>query len=196
MNATSKLKFKTAVLCIASTGLLAGCVHTPDLAPKPLQDLPSNFTASSEGSTAAEKWWLTFEDENLNVLIEQALAGNQQLLSTWSRLAQAQAMMDAANASWWPSLSGSFSAGRAKQSSMFPESNVITGSLQASYEIDLWGKLNNQRQAATMDLAASRDSLEATAMTLAAEVTDTWFGWVAQQAQLKLLQSQLETNTT
>ena len=100
-------------------------------------------------------------------------------------------MADAANASWWPSLSGSFSAGRAKQSSMFPESNVITGSLQASYEIDVWGKLNNQRQAAAMDLAATRDSLEAAAMTLAAEVTDTWFGWVAQQAQLKLLQSQL-----
>ena len=104
--------------------------------------------------------------------------------------------MDAANASWWPSLSGSFSAGRSKQSHLFPESNVFSGSLQASYEIDIWGKLNNQRQAAAMDLAATRDSLEATAMTLAAEVTDTWFGWVAQQAQLQLLEKQLETNST
>ena len=33
-------------------------------------------------------------------------------------------------------------------------------------------------------------------MTLAAEVTDTWFGWVAQQAQLQLLEKQLETNST
>ena len=79
---------------------------------------------------------------------------------------------------------------------MIPESNVISGSLQASYEIDVWGKLSNQRQAAAMDLAASRDMLESTAMTLAAEVTETWFGWVAQKAQLKLLRSQLETNKT
>ncbi len=196
MKATSNRKRWVAALCISSVGLLSGCLHNPDLDPKPLQVLPASYSDSSSSSTANEKWWLTFEDQSLNGLVDQALAGNQQLLSTWSRLAQAQAMADAANASWWPSLSGSFSAGRAKQSSMFPESNVITGSLQASYEIDVWGKLNNQRQAAAMDLAATRDSLEATAMTLAAEVTDTWFGWVAQQAQLKLLQSQLETNVT
>ena len=196
MNATSTANKWMASLAILGTGLLAGCLHNPNLTPKPLQALPANYTESSESSAANDKWWMTFEDQELNNLVDQALAGNQQLLSTWSRLAQAQAMMDAANASWWPSLSGSFSAGRAKQSSMFPESNVITGSLQASYEIDVWGKLNNQRQAAAMDLAATRDSVEATAMTLAAEVTETWFGWVAQQAQLKLLKSQLETNVT
>ena len=143
-----------------------------------------------------DKWWVAFKDETLNKIMDQALTGNQQLLSTWSRLKQAEAMMGQAKATWWPSINTSFAAGRAKQSRFFPETDVINGSLQASYELDVWGKLSNQRQAAAMNLAATRDSLESIAMTLAAEVTEAWFGWVAQQAQLTLLESQLETNKT
>ena len=99
MSATSTGKIWMASLSILGAGLLAGCLHNPNLAPKPLQALPANYTESSESSTANDKWWITFEDQALNNLVEQALADNQQLLSTWSRLAQAQAMMDAANAS-------------------------------------------------------------------------------------------------
>ena len=196
MKPTSIKYGHTTLAATLSAAMLAGCVHTPNLDPKPLQELPADFTSSNSGQSAGDKWWLTFNDQELNQLVEQALAGNQQLLSTWSRLNQAQALMSQANASWLPTLGASFSGGRSKQSAGFPESNVVSGSLQASYEIDVWGKLNNQRQAAAMDLAATRDSLEASAMTLAAQVTDTWFGWVAQQSQLKLLKSQLETNTT
>ena len=196
MKPTSLKLIQTTLVAALSTAMLAGCIHTPNLEPKPVQELPANFANSESGENAGDKWWLLFNDKALDALVEQALSGNQQLMSTWSRLDQAKAMMDAANASWWPTLSAGLSGGRAKQSAAFPESNVISGSLQASYEIDIWGKLNNQRQAAAMDLAATRDLFESAAMTLAAQVTDTWFAWVAQQAQLKLLKSQLETNTT
>ncbi|MBT6177673.1 MAG: efflux transporter outer membrane subunit [Deltaproteobacteria bacterium] len=190
-----KISYIAFVATLSATGL-AGCIHTPNLQPKPLQELPGEFISSNSEENSGDKWWLNFNDKNLDALVEKALEGNQQLLSTWSRLDQAEAMMDAANASWWPTLNASISGGRSKQSASFPETNVISGSLQASYEIDVWGKLNNQRQAAAMDLAATRDLLESAAMTLAAEVTENWFAWIAQQSQLKLLQSQLETNTT
>lgn len=196
MKPTSNIPGRTTLATALSAALLVGCIHTPNLEPKPLQDLPADYISSNSGQNSGDKWWLHFKDQALDSLVEEALKGNQQLLSTWSRLDQAQAMMDAANASWWPTLSTSVSAGRVKQSASFPESNLISGSLQASYEIDVWGKLNNQRQVAAMDLAATRDLLESAAMTLAAEVTDNWFAWVAQQAQLKLLQGQLDTNST
>ena len=190
-----KISYITTVVTLSATSL-TGCIHTPNLQPKPLQELPGEFISSNSNENPGDKWWLNFNDKNLDALVEKALEGNQQLLSTWSRLDQAEAMMDAANASWWPTLNAGISGGRSKQSASFPETNIISGSLQASYEIDVWGKLNNQRQAAAMDLAATRDLLESAAMTLAAEVTENWFAWVAQQSQLKLLQSQLETNTT
>ncbi|MEE2960368.1 MAG: efflux transporter outer membrane subunit [Myxococcota bacterium] len=175
---------------------LSGCLHNLDLTPKPLNPFPENFVSGNQKEMADDKWWIAFKDASLNEIMAEALTDNQQLLSTWSRLKQAETMMDQANATWWPSINASFAAGRAKQNRFFPETDVINGSLQASYELDVWGKLSNQRQAAAMDLASTRDSLESVAMTLAAEVTEAWFGWMAQQAQLRLLNSQLDTNKT
>lgn len=194
----SRLKSRPLVFfaggCVAL--FLSGCLHTPNLEPSPLGDMPSAFSTNDGTQTPPQKWWTAFDDPSLNTLVDQALGGNQELQATWSRLNQAEAMLTQANSSWWPSLNASVSGGRTKQSSAMPESNLISGSLQASYEVDVWGKLNNQRQAAAMDFAATRDSLEAAAMTLAAEVSDTWFGWVAQQQQITLLKEQLETNKT
>ena len=61
-----------------------GCIHSPDLAPQPLQNLPTHYTEPSDSTVKGDRWWLAFEDHDLNTLAEQALVDNQQLLSTWS----------------------------------------------------------------------------------------------------------------
>lgn len=69
-------------------------------------------------------------------------------------------------------------------------------SLAAGYEVDLWGRIASQYRAARFDVQATRDELESTAITLAAEVTDRWLRIHEQQELQRVLAEQLQTNKT
>ncbi|MEC9466844.1 MAG: efflux transporter outer membrane subunit [Myxococcota bacterium] len=183
--------------CVVTT-LAAGCLHSPELNPRAPVATSETFDASGQAELA-ERWWETFEDTQLNTLVTQALTDNLSLKAAWARLSQAESLRAAASASLWPQLSANAGAGKTRSRfSNFPVTDVnsFTLSAQASYEVDLWGKLSNQRQAAELETAATRDNLEAAAISLSAEVVETWFALIAQRAQLELLKAQLETNRT
>lgn len=69
-------------------------------------------------------------------------------------------------------------------------------SLAAAYELDLWGRIYTQYRAAHEDVAATREDLEATAITLAAEVADRWLRILEAQELQRILAEQMETNQT
>jgi multidrug efflux system outer membrane protein len=69
-------------------------------------------------------------------------------------------------------------------------------SLAASYEVDVWGRIASQYNAAEFDVAATRDDLESAAMTLAAEVADRWLRIHEQRELQRILAEQLKTNRT
>ncbi len=68
--------------------------------------------------------------------------------------------------------------------------------LAAGYEIDLWGRVAAGHNAARLNFEASRDDLEAAAMTVAGEVVDRWLRIIELRAQKQLLAQQLETSRT
>jgi len=94
------------------------------------------------------------------------------------------------------------SAGSASSTAETPTGRLVTESkyfalgLAASYEVDLWGRVKSQHEAARRDLEASREDLDAAVMTLAAEVAQRWLEILEQQDQKTLLLEQLETNRT
>ncbi len=69
-------------------------------------------------------------------------------------------------------------------------------SLSASYEVDLWGRIASGYRAAQLDQDATRRDLEATAITVVAEVVERWLRIQEQQALSAILEEQLETNRT
>jgi NodT family efflux transporter outer membrane factor (OMF) lipoprotein len=97
---------------------------------------------------------------------------------------------------------GSSSAGRVSSSEIGGDVQVSTETkayslgLAASYELDLWGRIWANRQAAHLDVQTSYDDLQTTAMTLAAEIVSRWLSILELQAQQELLRQQLETNRT
>ncbi|MBN2161610.1 MAG: TolC family protein [Pontiellaceae bacterium] len=66
--------------------------------------------------------------------------------------------------------------------------------LSAGYEVDLWGRVRSQTEAATLDRAASQQDLDAVAMTLTAQVAELWAGIISQRNQTELIRQQLESN--
>ena len=147
---------------IASSLVLTSCITPPhlDLQQRPLA--PDNLGLSSQMSapvTAARAWWTTFNDPQLDRLMEQALAANPTLAQALARVREAQSLADSTRAGLAPNIS--FNAQETRQ--RFSGHDVIPPpyagtdrwegreGLDLSWTIDFWG-----RQAALLEQARSR----------------------------------------
>lgn len=190
----SRLLSRPGVL--AATLVLAACATPPDRSTEPV-DLPSAFSGTGQPQVyeVSDTWWTAFEDSELNQLVERALDDNFSLRASYQRLRQARAVADRQSANLFPSLDATASAER-QQSDSGPNSgtDIFRAGLSASYEVDLWGRVQSLSAAETLRAAATQADYQAAAVTLSGEIASTWFQLVEQRAQLTLAQSQLETN--
>jgi len=211
MKRARKLPIRPA-LFIAAALTATGCmVHKADTKPKSPIELPEQYAeVDKERAGQAEqtpdpgRWWEDFGDADLNALVERSLADSLQLRQTWARLDQAEALARQAGASLQPNVNAELSASRTRRNMTFPgpagntttsiTQNNYSASIPVAYEVDLWGKLRSRARAAAYDAFASRDDVEAAAMTLTANVAENWFNIVEQRAKAKLLRQQLMTN--
>jgi|SaaInlStandDraft_7_1057024.scaffolds.fasta_scaffold00481_12 NodT family efflux transporter outer membrane factor (OMF) lipoprotein len=153
--------------------------------------VPEKFTQSGT-SPLQEHWWLAFNDPQLNQLIDQALNNNFSLLSTFNRLQQAEAIAIKQSADLIPSISAAF-GGEQSYSNLGDSSRFAFG-LNASYEVDLWGRLRAQKHAAELDVRVAEENLNTAAISLSSEVAIAWYRLIGQRSQLHLLKQQIKTN--
>ena len=133
-----------------------------------------------------DAWWTLFGDERLNDLETRAMTANQSLQAAFARLEQARADTRVARADLLPTLAASGSATRSRVSQNSPtylagpRSGRLEGSdlvLQGdlSYEIDLWGRVRNQVQAARDTQQAQADALGTLRLSIGAELANDYF---------------------
>lgn len=168
--------------------LLAGCSHTAspvDVLPTPPNEWQHAIPADEP---VPADWWRGFASPELDGLVEQALASNHDLAAAAARLRQAQASARAAGAPLLPALDGNLGASREGRLGGDAETagNQYRGGLAASYEVDLWGRLTANHDAALAELAASRFDRDALTLSLTATLTDTWLRQVALAERLRL----------
>ncbi len=174
--------------------MVSGCA-TPSKDFQPPIHMPDKFTESG-AEMLPEKWWFSLNDPDINRLIEQALDGNMSLKISWDRLAQSTAIARKAVADLYPSLDVEGGASRTREqvnSISNTRKNYSLGAA-ASYELDLWGRVRAGRDAAALDLYASREDLMTAAITISTQVASTWYQLVEQYGQRKLLTEQVVTN--
>ncbi len=175
-------------------------VHKTMTEVQPPEELPEAF---SEGETLppTDRWWEAFGDQDLDRLVEEALADNLTLNMAWARLDQARQLTIIAGAGRYPGLDFGFGAQRQHYGGGLPATvppsipetlDTFSATLALSYQVDLWKKISNFRKAAVLDFEASRGDLEATALTVASGVAEIWASLAAQQAGLELLEEQLK----
>ncbi|MCK4619201.1 MAG: efflux transporter outer membrane subunit, partial [Desulfobacterales bacterium] len=148
-----------------------------------------------------KKWWETFNDSALNVIVEEAPSNNLNLKQIWARLMQARAVAIQAGADRYPDLTGTAGATHFRQrtkngSALTSTSENYSLGVSSNYELDLWGRVRAEQEAAILSTEASEQDLKAAAITLAAEVTNRWLQIIAQRTQKHLLNEQLKTNRT
>ena len=178
---------------------LASCTPFTPAARSGLEDaaMPASFSLHDSIKDPSQRWWETIGDAQLNSFVDEAFSENQTLLSYWARLEKAQAQARKAGADLKPSLTGDAGASYTKiksaDSGLVENENYGIG-LIASYEVDLWGRIRATQESAFLEAAASREDLNAAAMTVAAEVADRWVAILSQRLQKQLLEQQLTTN--
>ena len=148
-----------------------------------------------------EKWWRQFDDPVLNQLIEQAEAESPTLAQAWANIEKARATLVTAEASGLPGLSGSASLARARSQQLSSELATATtrsAGLDASWEIDLFGKARRNAEAARARIDARIDDWHDARISLAAEVADTYVQYRAcgllADAYGRQLSSTMETD--
>jgi NodT family efflux transporter outer membrane factor (OMF) lipoprotein len=142
-----------------------------------------------------DRWWTAFDDASMNVQIERSLDGNYTLAAAWERLRAAQALTRREASDLLPYLDGIGDAAGLFRSDG-PEESLFTLGLEASYEVDLWGRIGSRVEAERLRASATFADYQATALALSAEVARTWFALIEAHAQLALLNEQIQTNLT
>jgi len=178
---------------VVSLGVSGCSPHKVTHNPAPPIELPEAYSSIDEtGSNLPDRWWEDFGDTALNRLVEKALQGNLQVKAAWERVTQAKMLAKQAGAGRFPTVSLKAQALKTEPSNPF---QVITPvSVAASYELDLFRKSADAMASADASTVAARDQVESSAMTLVAQIADSWFALIAQNARLELLNEQIKVS--
>ncbi|BBE51846.1 Outer membrane protein OprM [Ferriphaselus amnicola] len=185
------------LLSVLVCAVLGACKSGPDYQ-RPALDLPQDLGAhvtTAEPATAAlpgDHWWESYGDPVLNALEQEALVHNADLKVAASRVIEAQAQLGISEADQLPTLSANLSDSRTKNTlnGVFPRpatlpriQNYSRATLNASYELDLWGKLRRANEAARAQLLAFEASRDAVRLSMTAQVAQQYFALLAYDAQ-------------
>ncbi len=163
--------------------ILAGCALGPDYF-RPSVPTPEAWRhaekAADAPSLANLAWWDLFQDEELRALIGAALEENKDLRIAVARVDQARARLGLARGDQLPRLDarGQYSRQRFSEEGTFPlpdpETDVFVLTGDASFEVDVWGKLRRASEAARAELLASEATRQAVVLTLVSDVAATY----------------------
>jgi outer membrane protein, multidrug efflux system len=195
---------KHTTLALAAGLLLSACAGWgPPAAPPaaPRSPAAAQF-GNAEGASTAEPvalFWQLFNDATLNRLVELALAQNTDLRVALARVNEARALALGSDGLGRPTLDAGAGVSRTRtgdgSAGSSLTSNNLNAGLQASWEIDLFGRISNEQRAAQATLLASQALQRAVQVTVVAEVARSYFELRGQQAQLRVALAALQTQT-
>lgn len=132
-------------------------------------------------------WWTVFDDSQLNGLIEQATAASPTLEMALQRVNQARATAGLAEADQAFQLGAGF--GPTRQGDGSPTASTQwRAQLNASYEVDLFGRLSGASRAANLDLQAQQSAYRSVLLALQADVAQQYFAIRSLDSELDVLQ--------
>ncbi|WP_340104921.1 efflux transporter outer membrane subunit [Rhodohalobacter sp. 8-1] len=192
----SRLVFNFALLLITGTILfvLSGC-SAQKRAIEPPVEVPQDFSDSGRNITP-DRWWTSFNDDQLNAIIDSAMQDNFDLLTAWERLRASRALVDRESSSLFPTLEATGGAEATRTDDPSNNSEVFMLGAAAGYEVDLWGRIQSAVEAERFRADATFADFQTTALTLSAEITRTWYQLADAQNQVNLIDEQIETNLT
>lgn len=167
---------------------LSACASVPDLGEAPQPRAPGSLVAAQAlaappASFPDDRWWIRWQDPQLDALVAEALAGSPDVALATARLVQAEAQLGQARAAGEPQVDLEASAGGVRPSlnqgfprGFLPENVRSQGylGLNFAFDPDLWGRQRAQLAAATSSARAAEVDAAQARLLLASSVVRTY----------------------
>jgi len=191
---------------------------------QPVVDIPPEFAATPASAAAAwppTEWWQGFNSPELDALITQARAANQDLAAAAARVVQADAQVRISGAPLLPALNGTGSfdytrsgtgassaggssaalaslasaaggpATVARNSPHYFDFRTYSAQLQVSYDLDFWGRNRALYRSAEATALGTRFDQQTVALTIESSVANTYFAFLAAQDRVRIAERNL-----
>jgi len=164
---------------------LSGCTIGPDYT-RPAVDVPKAFIyePASAADTANTLWWKQYNDPVLDGLIAEALAHNLNVKVAAANVEQAAGVLTQTRSGLFPQVGYQGTAGRARTTEAGANAGVANlipnpqtsyeALLNASWEIDLWGRIRRLSEAARANLLATDEARRGVILSLVASVANNY----------------------
>jgi len=176
---------------------LSGCILTTGTVTGPVLDVPPVYRAASgkpHAALPAPDWWRGFRSGELTMFVERAHLANLDIAAAVARIEQADASTRIAGAPLLPSIGFDASATHSGTGTT-PGTSNYRAVLNASYEIDFWGKNRAALRAAEFTSIASRFDREVIVLSTIASVINTYLQILAAQDRLRIARSNVAAAT-
>ncbi len=191
-------------LCALVLPLVGGCVTAGPDYQRPAVSTPTNWVARVDGAVrggsldvaALSQWWSVFHDPVLADLVASAQRNNLDLKQAEARLRKARAQRRLAGAERLPTISANASASRSRSSEELGSGQTMSSyanSLDASWELDLFGGNRREVESAEASLQASQEALHDVMVSLLAEVALEYVQYRSCQVRLAITETNLAT---
>jgi multidrug efflux system outer membrane protein len=183
----------------AASLIFGACSFAPKYE-RPTTSLPAEyrFAQPNEAASIADlPWWEIFKDPVLQNLIEEALTNNRDLVIAAARVDEARAFVGIAKADFYPQISAQIDAlyGRPVSKQILPDATTggrFNASAGMTWELDLWGRIRNGRDAAIADLIATENGRRAIVLSLVSGLAQAYLELRDLDLELDIAKSNTE----
>lgn len=188
-------RLSRVVAWVFLTLIAAGCTVGPPYV-KPELAVPGTFRAQITPAEAASfadlPWWSVFRDPVLHGLIAEALTNNYDLQVAVARVEQARAKIEEVASQGKPQVG--YEAAATGEKVVVPQSKSLdsvtygsfTGLINAAWELDIWGRIQHQTDAATAQFLAQEYVRRGVIMTLVSDVAAGYFDLLELDRELAI----------
>ena len=184
-----------AALAAAFSVTLAGCTVGPDYL-RPQFDTPSSWRIDYPQATELTnlQWWTQFQDPVLNQLIETALRENQDIRIAAARVDQFLGQLQTTRSQFFPQIGYGLDVSRNRTSERNysslggkdPWYRLYQGTISADWQLDLFGRVRRQSEAAQAQVYASEQGRRGTLLTVVSGVASGYISLRSLDRQLEI----------
>lgn len=193
-----KARFNNYFLLVINLFFLVCCSFNKDYQKPKIDNIPNEFKQSSllwkeaNPSASLEKgsWWLIYQDEILNDLIDRLNEKNYNIAAAEFSYKSAEELVKQAQSSFLPSVASQFNLTKQKQKINGSNKTEITkthsAGLSASWELDLWGRVSNSVKSNKSYALASKANINSVRLSMQSSLAQYYF-------QLRYVDQNLQT---
>ena len=183
---------------LAGALTLAGCVVGPDYRRPDIQAPAAyQYPAGQDAALADAQWWKAFGDPVLDELIAEALTHNRNIRIAAANVEQAAGVLQSTRSAFFPQVGYQANGGRnrftgdgltAQAAGISNPTNYFQALAGASWEIDLWGRVQRLSESAQANVLATEEARRGVILTLVANVANAYLQLRGLDEQLAMAQ--------